>query len=462
MFDTEQKNYKLSDIMDQITKSVNSSFPMAVWIEAEITSITKQSSSGHYYLDIMESDAKGNEVCKTKASIWKTKAPAIVDKFKKNTGTDLKSGLKVLIKCRVSFHQKYQLSLSVEDINPEFTLGGIEVKIKEIMDKLEKEGITYKNKALKAPFDFYKLAVVAPSGAAGLGDFKKDADILEKYNVCSFDYYEATFQGNDTRVSVTKAINLALQNANDYDALIVIRGGGAKTDLHYLNEYDIAAAICMAKIPVFVGVGHERDKGVLDYVANVSFDTPSKVIGHIFSVAVNNATLIKNYFKNIEHGAVNFVTKNKLEVNNTFEMIQVHSQKNVQIFKERTNVLYQNIKQDAKNNITIFEKDANNAYRNSLVFSKNTINNIEKTVIDKIKYVLNQGQSLVTMHKKDIENLDKIISGYNPEYILNIGFLLAKKQGKIVSSTKDLTVGDELDLTFKDGSITVKIIGDEK
>lgn len=462
MFDTKQENYKLSDIMNQITKSVNSSFPMPVWIEAEITSITKQASSGHYYLDIMESDAKGNEICKTKASIWSSKASSIVDKFKKNTGTDLKSGLKVLIKCRVSFHQKYQLSLSVEDINPEFTLGGIEVKIKEIMDRLEKEGITYKNKSLMAPFDFYKLAVVAPSGAAGLGDFKKDADILEKYNVCSFDYYEATFQGNDTKTSVTQAINFALQKHHEYDALIVIRGGGAKTDLHYLNEYDIASAICMSKIPVFVGVGHERDKGVLDYVANVSFDTPSKVIGHIFSVAVNNATVIKNHLKNIEHGAITFVTKNKLEINNSFEMIQVYSHKNVQLFKERINGLYQNIKKDAKNNITIFENDANNAYKNSLVFAKNSVHNIEKTILEKIKYVLNQGQSLVTIHKKDIENLDKIISGYNPEYILNIGFLLAKKQGKVVSSVNGLAIGDELDLTFKDGSITVKIIGDEK
>lgn len=146
MLEKEDNNYKLSDVMNSISKSVGSTFPLPIWIEAEITSVTKQNSSGHYYLDIMESDAKGNEICKTKASIWSSKAPAIIDKFKKNTGSDLKSGLKVLIKCKVSFHQKYQLSFSIEDINPQFTLGGIEVKIKQIMDKLEKKVLLLKIK----------------------------------------------------------------------------------------------------------------------------------------------------------------------------------------------------------------------------------------------------------------------------------------------------------------------------
>lgn len=462
MLEKEDNNYKLSDVMNSISRSVGSTFPLPIWIEAEITSVTKQNSSGHYYLDIMESDAKGNEICKTKASIWSSKAPAIIDKFKKNTGSDLKSGLKVLIKCKVSFHQKYQLSFSIEDINPQFTLGGIEVKIKQIMDKLEKEGIAFKNKRLNTPFDFHKLAVVAPAGAAGLGDFKKDADILEKYNICNFDYFEATFQGTDTNNSVTKAIKEALSNHNKYDALIIIRGGGAKTDLHYLNEFDIAESICNAQIPVFVGVGHERDKGVLDYVANTSFDTPSKVIGHIFSVVVNNATLIKNYIKNIEHGAISFVTKNEFEVKNSFDLIQVYAHKNIQMFDEKLNNIYENIKKDAKNNLINFEKDVLNTYNNSMIFVRTTITNLEKLVGDKLDFILNQGKTIVSMTIKDVENLDKIISGYNPEYILNIGFILAKKQGKVISSISTLNVGDELDLKFKDGSVTVQIIGDKK
>src|SRR5690606_2988828 len=129
--------------------------------------------------------------------------------FKTNTGSDLKAGLKVLLRCKISFHAKHHLSISIEDINPEFTLGGMEVKIKEIIARLEKQNIINLNKSLSSPFDFHNVAVIAPSGAAGLGDFKKDADILVNYNVCQFDYYEAIFQGKETNFSVSNAISKA-------------------------------------------------------------------------------------------------------------------------------------------------------------------------------------------------------------------------------------------------------------
>jgi exodeoxyribonuclease VII large subunit len=461
MFEKENNNYKLSDVMNQVVKSVNNTFPLPIWVEAEIVAINRQGSSGHYYLELIETDEKGSEVCKNKASIWSSKAPAILEKFKKNTGSELKAGIKVLLKCRVSFHAKYQLSISIEDINPEFTLGGIELKVKQILARLDKEGLTNKNKILKTPFDFSRIAVISPSGAAGLGDFKKDADILEKYGICHFEYYEALFQGADTNKSVTSAIQQAAAKYKEYDALIVIRGGGAKTDLHYLNEFEIAAAISATQIPVFVGVGHERDKGVLDYVAHTSFDTPSKVIGHIFAVIVNNATLIKNSVKTIDNGAKTLLTKHKSETIQQFEMIQVHSKKNVQLFMTRIESLYENIKKDSKNNISQFKTQAISNHETTLMMAKNNIKNIKNDVNQKYSYVLQQSKNMVTMTVKDIENLDKIISGYNPEYILQIGFLLAKKQGKLISNMKDLKINDEIDLTFKDGTITVKIIGDK-
>lgn len=461
MFEEKISTYKLSDVMASIAKSVNYAVPLPIWIEAEIMSIVKHNSTGHYYLELIETDSKGSEVCKNKASLWSSKANIILEKFKKNTGSDLKSGLKVMLKCKISFHPKYQLSIAIEDINPEFTLGGIELKIKEILQRLDKEGLTNKNKVLKAPFDFSKVAVIAPSGAAGLGDFKKDADILEDHNICKFDYYEATFQGNDTNKSVSNAINKVLNNYKEYDALIIIRGGGAKTDLHFLNEFDIAASICNSKIPVFVGVGHERDKGVLDHVAHTSFDTPSKVIGHIFSVVVNNATVIKNAIKIIENTSLNLVSKTTMETEQAFEMIKIYSKKNVQIFKNSIENLSTSIKKDGKNNLNTFENSIKNSFDTTLMLAKNNIDNIEISIQQKIDSILHQGKTLISMTLKDVESLDKIISGYNPEYILKIGFLLAKRQGKVVSTIHDLKVDDELDLTFKDGTITVKIIGDK-
>lgn len=132
------------------------------------------------------------------------------------------------------------------------------------------------------------------------------------------------------------------------------------------------------------------------------------------------------------------------------------------MFDEKLNNIYENIKKDAKNNLINFEKDVLNTYNNSMIFVRTTITNLEKLVGDKLDFILTQGKTIVSMTIKDVENLDKIISGYNPEYILNIGFILAKKQGKVISSISTLNVGDELDLKFKDGSVTVQIIGDKK
>jgi exonuclease VII large subunit len=127
----------------------------------------------------------------------------------------------------------------------------------------------------------------------------------------------------------------------------------------------------------------------------------------------------------------------------------------------RIESLYENIKKDSKNNLSNLKIQAISNHETILMVAKNNIKNIKTEVVQKYNYILQQSKSMVTMTVKDIENLDKIISGYNPEYILQIGFLLAKKQGKLISNMKDLKVDDEIDLTFKDGTVTVKIIGDK-
>jgi exodeoxyribonuclease VII large subunit len=458
----KEEHFKLSNIMNEISMSVTDRFPHAIWIEAEITSISKHSQSGHYYLELLETDTKGNEVCKNRASIWSSKANILLEKFKTNTGSDLKAGLKVLVKCKISFHPKYQLSINIEDINPEFTLGGMEVKIKEILLKLEKNNIINKNKDLKVPFDFHRVAVVAPSGAAGLGDFKKDADILEKFNICQFDYYDAIFQGKDTKESVTTAILKSLNSNIEYDILIVLRGGGAKTDLHFLNEYEIAEAICNSKIPVFVGVGHERDKGVLDSVANISFDTPSKVIGHIFTVVVNNATINKTNITKIMQSSKLLVSKHKNEVERNYALINTSAKRNLDKFKLDVENKLLVITKDSKNKINDFVHKITSSVDKTVIIAKNNLKTYQLAINERKTYILNQSKLLLSTTNKEIINLDKIIQGFKPDYILNLGFVIAKQNGKVVKDISEINKDETLQLVFKNGSINVKITGDNE
>lgn len=455
----EEKTYlKLSDIMEGISKAVRDVFPLPQWVEAEIVSINVNKISGHCYLEVMETDSNGNEICKTKMSIWKSNVAKIFDKFKKATNSDLKAGVKVLFNCKISFHKQYMLSMAIEDINPEYTLGGMELKIKEILNKLELENLINKNKFINPPFDFSRVAVISPSDAAGLGDFKKDADILEKFSLCKFDYFPAIFQGKETGVSISNAIKSI--NQENYDALIIIRGGGAKTDLHFLNEYEIAKEICISKIPVLVGIGHERDKGVLDYVANISFDTPSKVIGFIFSVINENVNLINNNFKFISQNSKNIILKNKIELNDFFNNISQNSFRIINLFNNAVNTLKGVISYSASSVVKETQNKIKNNFDTSCLLAKNLINEYNKEIENLNKVIKSDGIKLIDIYKKDIFNLLQYIKSFSPDEILNFGFAIVKKEGELVTSTNSLKENDILEIFFKNSSIKVKIIGD--
>lgn len=456
-----EKNYlKLSEVLKTVSATVNDLFPLPQWVEAEIVSININKFSGHCYLEIMETDSNGNEVCKTKVSIWKSNVNKIFEKFKNSTNSDLRAGVKVLFKCKISFHMQYQLSMSIDDINPEYTLGGMELKIKEIVERLEKEGIVNKNKLLKSPFDFHNVAVISPPDAAGLGDFKKDADILDKYNICKFDYYGATFQGKDTCSSIVYAINEVFKKYERYDALIIIRGGGAKTDLHFLNEYEIAKTITNSKIPVFVGVGHERDKGILDLVAHSSFDTPSKVIGHIFSIINENSNIIKNNFNYIVETSKNNILKNKLLIKEDFNSIHKLTTKFINIYKSEIDIVNSSLLNLSKNIVMSNKLKINNDFENTCQNAKTKIESVKLDINNFINSIHTDGKRTIDLNKKDISLLIQQIKTFSPDELLNFGFAIVRKNKNLVTSTKDLIKDEELEIFFKNGSVKVKIIGD--
>lgn len=456
-----EKNYlKLSDVLKTVSSTVNNLFPFPQWVEAEIVSININKFSGHCYLEIMETDSKGSEVCKTRVSIWKSNVDKIFNKFKKATDSDLRTGVKVLFKCKISFHIQYQLSMSVEDINPEYTLGGMELKIKEIIGRLEREGVINKNKILNKPFDFSRVAVISPPDAAGLGDFKKEADILDKYNVCKFDYFGATFQGKDACNSVVSAINESLNNSTVYDALIVIRGGGAKTDLHFLNEYSIAKEIVNSNIPVFVGIGHERDKGILDLVAHSSFDTPSKVIGYIFSVINENTNIIKNDFNYIVETGKNNILKNKLFFKEEFSSINNITTRFINVYKSEVSIINSALLNLSKSVLIANRLKISNDFENTCVTAKNKLKLINLEVQNSISSIYTDGKRILELNKKDVSALIQQIKTFSPEELLNFGFAIVRKNSELIVSKDDLIKDDVLEIFFKNGSVKVKIIGD--
>ena len=296
--------FSLSDYLSTVQEVIQITFNEPVWVKAEIRNLNIK--GGHYYLELAEKDESTDKVIAScKGTIWKFIAQKMVLKFESESGVELSKDLNVLVKVRAKFDPQYGFSVNVEDIDSSYTLGDIARHYQQILERLTSEGLLNKNKLVPTPFDIQNVLVIAPENAAGLGDFKKDADALEKSDVCHFKYYSATFQGNTAAQSIITSLSNGLRQwATDFntppDLIVIIRGGGAVSDLAYLNDYELAALLAKRTVPIWVGIGHEKDRTILDEVANRSFDTPSKVISGIRNLIAERTQDVLDSFQTIK------------------------------------------------------------------------------------------------------------------------------------------------------------------
>jgi exodeoxyribonuclease VII large subunit len=264
----------LADVLVYVGQVIARGMPGAVWVRAEIASLTDRR---HLYLDLVQV-GEGGEVAKCRATVWARERSLLENKFRRATGGTLTAGLKVLLFCTAEFHPQYGFSLNVLDVAPEFTLGDAALRLDALRETLVREGVYGLNRSLPLPTDFARVAVVSPAEAAGLGDFRREVDALEAAGVVDFVYLEATFQGREASGSLTRAVAQAREAhlTEPLDALVLIRGGGAVTDLAWLNDLEVARALAGFPAPVITGLGHARDDTLPDEVAAIRTDTPSK------------------------------------------------------------------------------------------------------------------------------------------------------------------------------------------
>lgn len=313
--------YSLSAFLVKISSVIQSNFVGSTWISAEISEL--RNNKGHLFLTLVEHDEQGHMVARTSARIWQSQAEQLNAKFALGTGSNLEAGIKVLVLARVEFHPQYGLALFVDDIDPTYTLGDMAAKLAKIRELLTTEKIINKNKQLPKPNDFIRVAVISPQNAAGLGDFNREAQILQKFNLCEFVYFTALFQGEAAPKQICKALEAAIaaHEAKAFDAIVIIRGGGALSDLAWLNNEELARAVCLCPVHVMAGIGHERDYTIIDEVAGERFDTPSKVIQRIFNLITGNAIDAETRHHEITQAANNVIHRVQERVTFMYQQI---------------------------------------------------------------------------------------------------------------------------------------------
>ena len=250
------------------------------WVIAEV--LSAQLKGNVFYFELAESDALGGRAAVANAKLWRNRE-GILAAFRRVAGENPRAGMRLLVHLKPTFHAQYGLSLDIDAIDPSYTLGDIEERLKQVRQKLKDAGLYDRNREHVCPEDFHHIAVISPDRAAALGDFREAADRLEATGLCRFSYHTATFQGTGMVESLLGAMVAVMREHKQtpYCALCLIRGGGSVADLAELNQFRLAHAVCCARLPILTGIGHERDNVLLDEVASRRFDTPSKVILHI-------------------------------------------------------------------------------------------------------------------------------------------------------------------------------------
>lgn len=252
---------------------VDELFPEKLWVRAEIASIQVK-ANGHCYLDLTQSDG-GRVVAKVHAVIWRSNYIPLGLYFKEAAGDELKAGIEVLARVQVSYNEVYGLTLTIDEIEPRFTLGAVELARRRTIEKLEADGVTGRQKELQPALLPYNLAVISAKDAAGFGDFRKHLSGNEYGFMFNVELFEAAMQGADAPESITDALNRIECSKTAYDAVLIMRGGGSALDLSCFDDYGMCFAIANFPLPVYTAIGHDKDYHVADMVAHDFVKTPT-------------------------------------------------------------------------------------------------------------------------------------------------------------------------------------------
>ncbi|AHW58941.1 Exodeoxyribonuclease VII large subunit [Draconibacterium orientale] len=472
------QKFTLSELNQKIKDALLDAFPGTVWVVAEVSEL-KHNRSGHCYLELVEKE--GNTItARSRATIWSYTYRMLKPYFETSTGQLFSEGIKVLVQATVEYHSAYGLSLNIKDIDPTYTVGDMAMQRKEIINRLKAEGVFDMNKELSLPLVPQKIAVISSATAAGYQDFMNQ---LEN-NEYGFKFYtklfEAYMQGAETVPSIIHALERIFAHDDFFDAVAIIRGGGATADLSSFDDYDLAMNITQFPLPVITGIGHEKDDTIIDLVAHTRMKTPTAVAEFFVSG-------VERYYERLlelENGIVQ-LTRETLEFQqDKLERIAEGLKYSVADFindrqrqlSKRGNELQQNVSRFSfkkQNELTELRHSLDSGLSVWFVEAKNNMGKTQRMLrrlvgeaVFKADAKLNHQQDLLAGRVQNLlaKERDRILINensvrlLNPENVLKRGFTLTLKDGKIIKSSNDVAVGEQLETRFADGTVESKII----
>ena len=408
----------LREFNNRIKRLLNNPEVCNCWIRADLSDVNVR--GGHCYLELLEKDeSTGATVAKMRGIIWANRFAYLRQKFLQVTGQDLRSGMKVMLEVSVNYHEQYGISLIITDIDPSYTLGDMERLRREILARLKADGIIDMNKQLDFPAVPQRIAIVSAAGAAGYGDFMNqlynNAYGLQFYT-CLF---PAVMQGKETVPSVTAALDRINRHIDLFDCVVIIRGGGSTSDLNSFDDYNLAANVAQFPLPVVVGIGHERDVTILDYVACRRVKTPTAAAELLIGCGVEALAHIDELREAIVSTAREYITEARRQVQYLSGTIPLIAGNIVERNRARLQHIMQIVPLTAQSRIAqgnerlqFFLKQMQQASAQTIMREKMRLTAIyEKVQILSPQNTLRRGYSLTTVNGHAVTDASQLAAG---------------------------------------------------
>lgn len=423
----------LYDLNNLVRQALEMSVPGALWVRAEISDLR---FNRHCYLELVQKDDRGSGIiAKARAQIWANKYFMLKGKFEMITQQPLSAGMEVLVKVEVTFHELYGYSLNIIDIDPTYTLGDIARRRLEIIQTLKDEGVYDMNKELQLPRLLQRIAVISSPTAAGYGDFCDQLSNNKFHLAFHTKLFPATMQGNEVESSVIAALNDIAEDIDSWDVVVIIRGGGATTDLSGFDTLALGENVAQYPIPIITGIGHERDDTIIDLVSHTRVKTPTAAAE--FLIHHQEAEL--NEVDDLAERLFNTASAIIQQENHRLSIITNKLPTLFEVFKQRENARLDHTLLNLQS--LIIQKTSN---------EKSLLENKQQRLISSTDALLTRSRFNLSIFETKLESAD-------PQHILNLGFSITRLEGKAIKDSTLLQPGQIIETTFKTGIIKSKI-----
>lgn len=431
----EHTPLSLYELNALVRQSVRLSMPDAYWVQAELSDV-RTNYSGHCYLEFVQKDPKSNALlAKARGIVWSNVFRELKPYFERETGQAFVAGLKVLVRVTVDFHELYGYSLTVSDIDPTYTLGDMAKRRREILQRLEEEGVLTLNKELELPELTQRIAVISSPTAAGYGDF---CDQLER-NAFGFVFYTKLFpavmQGEQVEDSIIRALNRINAGHGRWDVVVIIRGGGATSDLSGFDTYELATNCAQFPIPIITGIGHERDDTVIDKVAHTRVKTPTAAAEFLINHLRETADRLEAYASFFYQEIPSWLGEQKERLDRFVARIPARVQMRIQNEGFRQERLVKRV---------------------HLAWQARMMRETYRLQLDgRLNVAL---QSRLQREGGRLQLLEQQVKAASPELLLQKGYSITLKNGKAVTDASALHPGDEVVTRVAKGEFKSKVL----